>query len=150
MKDDHNEKHFAGSDDEECPIMDSYDEEMKIGLAPPESDVRIKRKQRERSGRARFSSGEKLIELRSQISTMRDQLKSACDTNYEVRISALTDAIASAERKDPELVYEKALEECALYEASGEFDLAAEAWREAKIARENIAQFNLHGLWVGK
>ena len=136
--------------EEECPILYDYDRELIINTDLPESDVRQARKQRERSGRVRFETGDKLVELRKNVATMHEHLKLAQETNYEVRISALTEAIASAERKDPDLVYARALDECSAAETAGEFEEAAKYWNEAKLARENIAQFNLHGLWVGK
>jgi len=140
----------SNTQDEECPLLFDYDHELTIDSDLPVTDIRRARKQRERLGRVRFASGDNLMQLRENLVTMYDQLRLARETNYEVRISALTEAIASAERKDPDLVYARALGECADAELSGDFDAAAELWSEAKLARDNISQYNLHGLWVGK
>jgi len=140
---------FGDHDDAEECVFD-YDNELFIGECLPESEVRKARKEQERIGRIRFAKGDKLVELRGQIAKMYDLLDVAKETNYQARISALTEAIASAERKDPELAYARALDECAGAEEAGDIEKSAYFWQEAKSARENIAQLNLHGMWVGK
>lgn len=136
-------------EDEECSIFD-YNEELHLVSDLPESTFRQARRNRERANRARFFSGERLIELRENAANMRGQLEQAKVENHEVRISALTDAIASLERRDPDLVYARALKECSQAELDGRMDDANLHWQEAKGARDNIDQLNLHGLWVGK
>lgn len=136
-------------ENEERSIFD-YNEELHLASELPESTFRKARRSRERTNKARFFSGEKLIELRENAEKMREQLEHAKAANHEIRISALTDAIASLERRDPDLVYSRALKECSQAEADGRMDDASKHWQEAKGARDNIDQLNLHGLWVGK
>lgn len=104
----------------------------------------------------RFATGKQLKLLRSDLEALRENLNWAKKVNDEARVAELTQAIRNGEKRDPDLMYTKALREVVDSKASyflseEERTRRVEKWeKEAAEARLCLARFDLEGLWVGK
>ena len=100
-----------------------------------------------------FATGQELLDLRSDLSSLRENLGWAEALQDQALVKDLTKAIRDGERRDPETTYTTALQK--LEEAKEgkklETDDDVERWSiEAASARSCLPRFNLEGLWVGK
>ena len=104
----------------------------------------------------RFATGEDLKNLRLDLESLRHNLQWAEALKDEVRMESLEKAIQRGEKKDPDLMYKKAIKMISqarkMKDASSEErDALIEKWAKmAAAARKCLPQFNLEGLWVGK
>ncbi|KAL7561205.1 hypothetical protein ACA910_004131 [Epithemia clementina (nom. ined.)] len=113
----------------------------------------------------RFATGNDLKELRSDLEELRQNLswlqqeqqqqEGDDDDIMKERVEILTKAIETAEQRDPDMAYRKALKEIIHAKASHllseeERSRRVHTWeKEATAARKYIARFQLEGLWVG-
>ena len=101
----------------------------------------------------RFAQGEKLKEIRADIQLMKQNLKLSLVTDDLMKVVALTKSIKDIEKKDPELVYSRALEMIAgadQYNTRKKYEIISRYNREAKAARAYIPRLNMYGIWVAK
>ena len=105
-----------------------------------------------------FATGEDLKNLRLDLESLRHNLQWAEALKDEVRMESLEKAIQRGEKRDPDLMYKKAIKMISqvrkMKEAAAsteERDALIEKWAKmAAAARKCLPQFNLEGLWVGK
>ncbi|KAL3799409.1 hypothetical protein HJC23_013864 [Cyclotella cryptica] len=122
------------------------------------------RQETEAKARARFKSGDELIELRRKVAALREDLTYAKDFRDSMkrytakekleaavqRVKKLEMSISNLCMQDPEFWYVFMLEVAAGADRRGDEDTAKKARLDAKEARRCIPQLNMHGLWVGK
>mmetsp|Transcript_9207 Transcript_9207/g.25490 ORF Transcript_9207/g.25490 Transcript_9207/m.25490 type:complete len:385 (-) Transcript_9207:9662-10816(-) len=103
----------------------------------------------------RFATGDELKRLRSDLESLRENLKWAKAMNDQERADDLSKAVKNGENRDPDVVYKRALREIIDAKASyflpeDERKRRVKKWEEeASEARRSIARFHLEGLWVG-
>jgi hypothetical protein len=103
-----------------------------------------------------FLTGEELITLRQDLHSLKHNLQWAEALKDDTRVKSLQKAIEKAEKRDPDLMYSKALNYMAQAKkmkdvTEEEKDAFVEKWvRVAASARECLPQFKMEGLWVGK
>jgi hypothetical protein len=103
-----------------------------------------------------FATGEELLNLRQDLASLKHNLQWAEALKDDTRVKSLEKAIEKGEKRDPDLMYSKALNYMAQAKqmkdvTREEKDAFAEKWvKVAASARECLQQFNLEGLWVGK
>jgi hypothetical protein len=104
----------------------------------------------------RFAIGEELKNLRLDLESLRHNLQWAEALQDEVRIESLQKAIQRGEKRDPDLMYKKAIKLISQTKkmkdvSFEEKDALIKKWAKlAAAARNCLPQFNLEGLWVGK
>ena len=139
----------ASNDDEKDEMPSWWIPSDKI-----ESPARRARLVREQENLSRFLQGDDLRNLRSDIKSFKENMKWAMATDDINRISDLRDAIDRAEQKDPEVVYQRALEKIETAGKIGnikkKYDTISKYTKEAEAARQFIPRLNMDGLWVGK
>eukprot|EP00957_Ditylum_brightwellii_P074909 5693234-Ditylum_brightwellii.AAC.1 len=133
-------------------MYDSNGEDIPSQL--PESAARKARRLREEKIKSRFSSGEELRNLRTDLEALRKNLQWAEAMADIGRIMDLRKAISNGEDRDPDIVYErskKLIQEAEkINSIPKKYEEKLKHMKEAKAARDCIPRFNLEGLWVGK
>lgn len=108
-----------------------------------------------KNNKGRFAQGKELKRLREDTEKLKENLKWATAMHDDDRIQELTQAIANGENRDPDVVYERALQQIT--------KAKIETWKsyeekhktitnlehEAQAARACLPRFHMHGLWVG-
>jgi hypothetical protein len=101
----------------------------------------------------RFATGEALQNLRTDLESLRENLRWAEAMEDFSRIQDLREAIETGEKCDPDFTYAKALgeiEKAKKIIKDSQREHQIQKWaKEAAAAREYVAGFNLGGLWVG-
>jgi hypothetical protein len=100
-----------------------------------------------------FAQGKELQDLRSDILQMKQNLQLSLATDDLMRVVALTKSLEEAKKRDPEVVYTKALKMIAgagKYHTKKKYQIITRYNKEAKVARSYIARLNMGGLWVAK
>ena len=103
-----------------------------------------------------FASGDELVQLRSILEKLRQDLKFAESSGDGALVASLSNAIETEERRDPEIVYAKSIREMNNAKASHtlpeeEKVRNIEKWQKmAAAARRCIARFQLEGVWMGE
>jgi hypothetical protein len=96
---------------------------------------------------------DELRNLRSDIASLKENLKWALATDDIQRAIDLTNAIENAQEKDPEIVYSNMLqkiENAQRMNVSKKYKLLPRYTEEAMVARKYIPRLNMDGLWLGK
>jgi len=120
------------------------------------SDVTDERSARQQEISRKFATGDDLKRLRSDLDSLRENLKWAEAMEDKERTLDLSTAIRNGEKRDPEIVYAKSLQSIAETKAS--FDISPEDKNvvlerlqdRAQAARKFLPRFQLEGLWIGK
>lgn len=95
-----------------------------------------------------FAAGDKLVELRLNISRMQGKLRYAMMFKFQHSTSVLSSAISSAMSRDPFLVYEQSKMEYSQAINEGEMEKAAKIYRTVMSSRRCIPHLNLNGTWI--
>ena len=109
-----------------------------------------------RSSDYKFAAGEELINLRQDLESLKHNLEWAEALKDEKRVFSLQKAIKNGEKRDPDLMYTKALQLMAEAKKMKEVaeeekeDFVSKWAKVAASARKSLQQFNMEGLWVGK
>lgn len=152
--DDNKNKNNKKSNNSESSQQNKKDEMIWLPSQHPDSANRIARLMKEQEGIDRFPQTlEDLQSLRSDIATLKNNLKWALYTDDIHRIMALRMAIEKKEREDPDLVYAKALQkiiDARDMRVHKKYETIKKYTEEAEMARKFIPRLNLEGLWVGK
>ena len=101
----------------------------------------------------RFAQGEELKELRSDIQEMKQNLKLSLAIADLMRVVALVKSIEETEKRDPELIYSRALQMIAganQYNTRKKYKIIDRYNQVARAARAFIPRLNMDGLWVAK
>ena len=102
----------------------------------------------------RFVHGSELQNLRSDIAVLKESLQVALATDNIGRIIDLSNAIETAQEKDPEFVYSRLLNKIDHIQQSMSFrkrnKLLPKIIEEAVAVRKYIPRLNMEGLWIGK
>ena len=131
--------------------MPSWWISAEVDIEEPKSNE--ERDQKMKQEKDRFAQGEKLKEIRADIQLMKQNLKLSLVTDDLMKVVALTKSIKDIEKKDPELVYSRALEMIAgadQYNTRKKYEIISRYNREAKAARAYIPRLNMYGIWVAK
>jgi len=139
---------------------DSFNEESSNYILPAwwlpsqnhESEARKERFLKMQEDMQRFAQGTKLQSLRSDIGALKNNLKWALVTDDLTRIVSLSSAIAEKQERDPEFVYDRALEKIADTRSMSvrkKYQLLPKYTEEALAARKFIPRLNMEGLWMG-
>jgi hypothetical protein len=151
--DDNKNKNNKKSNNSESSQQNKKDEMIWLPSQHPDSANRIARLMKEQEGIDRFPQTlEDLQSLRSDIATLKNNLKWALYTDDIHRIMALRMAIEKKEREDPDLVYAKALQkiiDARDMRVHKKYETIKKYTEEAEMARKFIPRLNLEGLWVG-
>jgi hypothetical protein len=135
---------------------DNDDENLPSWYLPsdhPESAKRRQRLVRFQEEMMRFKHGTELENLRTDLVSMKENLKWALATDDIGRIIDLTAAIEKAQEKDPEFVYARALrkiDDAQKMNVSKKYHVLPKITEEALSARQHIPRLNMEGLWLGK
>ncbi len=116
-----------------------------------ESSERKQRMRHEKEGKQRFMSyGDDLWNMREVMGKLsRKLLKSINDGDRE-REEEIREELRQIEHQDPDLVYKTELENLQKARTEGRDRDAMRHSIVASAARDNLPQYNLDGLWVGK
>jgi len=104
----------------------------------------------------RFATGEELKNLRLDLESLKHNLQWAEALKDEIRMESLQKAIQRGEKRDPDLMYKKAIKMIAQAKMMKDISmeerdtLTTKYAKLAAAARKCLPQFNLEGLWVGK
>jgi len=99
-----------------------------------------------------FVSGTELVNLRSKLISLKEELRRCLESDDLYRAIALSKSIRQYEKKDPDLRYKRALEKIKNARRSNrisKYELITKYKEEALVARQYITRFNLSGLWIG-
>jgi hypothetical protein len=116
-----------------------------------QSTERKSRMQQEQEDKQRFVGyGDELWNMRSFMGKLsRKLLKSINDGDREQE-KDIREELRQIEHQDPDLVYKVELEKLQKASSEGREDDARRHSMIASAARNNLPQYNLDGLWVGK
>lgn len=119
-----------------------------------ESAARRERMVRMHEEMERFVHGSELQNLRSDIAALKESLQVSLATDNIGRIIDLSNAIETAQEKDPEFVYSRLLKKIDHIQKSTSFrkrnKLLPKIVEEAVAVRKYIPRLNMEGLWIGK
>ena len=119
--------------------------------SPEQSSERKKRMQQEREDKQRFVSyGDELWNMREFMGKLSRKLLKSINHGDRQKEEEIREELRQIEHQDPDLVYKVELEKLHKATSEGREDDARRHSMIASAARNNLPQYNLDGLWVGK